>query len=268
MHNLVFVQYVFDKDEHEIDVKKHGNSKGNTPYYRTSHQTKEILKQQCGKEKSPTAIFHESIKNVGGVKNLENAAGHARNVRQVKYVKTSRVEQPSDQIMELNEMLKEGERDKEKAFVRKVETSSDPCVVLTTNHQLHDIVRFCTNPAKFSVLGVDPTFNFGKFYATVTTYRHLLLRTNNGVHPVRIGPVMVHNKKEASSYYELSSTMVKLKPEIRHTLVYGTDGEKALSDGLGWSFAGAQHLLCDLHMRHNVAVKLKVVLIWTNPWKS
>jgi hypothetical protein len=110
------VQYVFDKDEHEIDVKKHGNSKGNTPYYQTSHQTKEILKEQCGKEKSPTAIFHENIKNVGGVKNLENAAGHARNVRQVKYVKTSRVEQPSDQIMELNEMLKEGERDKEKAF--------------------------------------------------------------------------------------------------------------------------------------------------------
>jgi hypothetical protein len=117
-------------------------------------------------------------------------------------------------------------------------------------------VRFCTNPAKFSVLGVDPTFNFGKFYAT---YRHLLLCNNNGVHPVRIGPVMVHTKKQASSYYALSSPMVRLTPEIRHTLVNGTDGEKALSDGLGWSFAGAQHLLCDLHMKHNVAVKLKEV---------
>jgi hypothetical protein len=44
---------------------------------------------------------------------------------------------------------------------------------------------------------------------------------------------MIHNEKEASSYHKLSATMIKLKPEIRKTLVYGTDGEKALWDGFG-----------------------------------
>ena len=124
------------------------------------------------------------------------------------------------------------------------------------------MVRFCTNPAKFSVLGVDLTFSSGKYYVTATTYRHLLLRNENGVHPVRIGPVLVHNKKEASSYHELSSTMVKLNSEIRHTLAFGTDGEKA------WSLAGAQHLLCDLHLRDNISSKLKDLGINGDPAKT
>ena len=71
MHNLVFVQYVFDKNEHQINVAKHGNSKNNAPYYRTSEKTKEKLKDQCSDKISPTAVFHESIHNEGGVTHLE-----------------------------------------------------------------------------------------------------------------------------------------------------------------------------------------------------
>lgn len=94
-------------------------------------------------------------------------------------------------------MLKQGDREKENTFVRKVETSSDPCVVLTTDHQLKDVERFCTNPRQFSVLGVDPTFNFGKYYVTLTMYRYLLLRNKDGKNPVRIGPALIHHKKRA-----------------------------------------------------------------------
>ena len=97
-------------------------------------------------------------------------------------------------------MLKEDARDPDTAFVRKVDNSSDPCVVLASNQQLLDVERFCTNPAKFSVLGVDATFNFGRFYVTLTTYRHLLLWTKENCHPVRIGPTLLHHRKEAGSY--------------------------------------------------------------------
>lgn len=54
-------------------------------------------------------------------------------------------------MLELIEMLKQGERDPKKAFVHKVETSSNPCVILATDHQLNDIKRFCTNPSQFSI---------------------------------------------------------------------------------------------------------------------
>ena len=142
------------------------------------------------------------------------------------------------------------------AFLRKVDNSSDPCVVLASNQQLQDVERFCTNPAKFAVLGVDATFNFGKFYVTLTTYRHLLLRTKENCHLVRIGPTLLHHRKEAASYYELASTMVKLHAPTQNVLVYGTDGEKALSEGFGRPLPFALHLMCDIHMKDNIDSKL------------
>ena len=153
-------------------------------------------------------------------------------------------------------MLKEDARDPENAFVRKVDNSSDPCIVLATSQQLRDIERFCTNPAKFSVLGVDATFDFGKYYVTMTTYHHLLLRTKEDSHPVRSGPILLHHKKEPDSYYELSSTMIKLHGPTQNVLVYGTDGEKALAEGFGRPLPYALHLLCDIHMKDNISSKL------------
>lgn len=82
----------------------------------------------------------------------------ARNVQQIKNFH----EKPEDPMLDLIEMLKQGERDSKTAFVCKVETLSDVCIVLATDHQLSDIKRFCTNASQFSVLGVDPTFNFWK----------------------------------------------------------------------------------------------------------
>ena len=247
---------MFDGEEHSVKIKPHGNAKNNSSeYYRTSHTTMERLKE-LSKSDPPKTAFYKSIEEKGTISDFKNAADHARNVQQVKNVKKNAQEKPEDPMLELIEMLKQGERNPENAFVRKVETSSDPCVVLATNHQLNDIKRFCTNPSQFSVLGVDPTFNFGKYYVTLTTYRHLLLRNKDGKNPVRIGPTLIHHKKESSSYYELSSTMVKLNKNTQNVLVYGTDGETALGEGFGRPIPYAQHLLCDLHMKDNVMSKL------------
>ena len=103
---------------------------------------------------------------------------------------------------------------------------------------------------------MDATFNFGRFYVTLTTYRHSLLRTKENCHPVRIGPTLLHHRKEAGSYYELASTMVKLHAPSQNVLVYGTDGEKALSEGFGRPLPFALHLMCDIHMRDNIDSKL------------
>ncbi|KAK3735225.1 hypothetical protein QZH41_000224 [Actinostola sp. cb2023] len=259
-HELVFVQYVFDKEEHEVQVKAHGNSKDqSSEYYRTSHTTMENLKQ-IAESDPPKSVFYRSIEEKGSISDFKNAASHPRNIQQVKNLKKNIGEKPIDTVLELMEMLKEGNRDPENAFVRKVETASDPNVVLATNHQLKDIERFCTNPSQFCVLGVDPTFNFGKYYVTLTTYRHLL-RTKHGQHPVRIGPTLINHKKEAASYYELASTMVKLNANIQNVLVYGTDGEKALAEGFGRPLPFALHLLCDIHMKDNIISKLSELSI-------
>lgn len=143
-------------------------------------------------------------------------------------------------------MLKWGNRHKDNAFIRKVETSSDSCIVLTTDQQFKDMERFCTNVSQFSILGVDPTFNFGNYYVNLTSCRHLLLWPKEDKNPVQIGPTHIHNKKEPSSYYRLSSTTIKLDGKTQNVLVYGTDREKALSEGFGRPLPYAQHLLWDL----------------------
>ena len=158
------MQYIFDGEEHEVEEKAHGNLKDqSTTYHCMSHSTIERLK--VIPKVDPPQIKQKS--------------------------KNEKHEYP---IMELIDMLTQGSRDQKNAFIQKVETASDPCVVLTTDQQCK-VEWFCMNPSQFSVLGVDPTFNFGKFYITVTTYRHLLLRNKYSKNPVRIRPVLVQHEK-------------------------------------------------------------------------
>ena len=50
--------------------------------------------------------------------------------------------------------------------------------------------------------------------------------------------------------------MIKLNDKTQNILAYGTDGEKALSDGFGRPLPFAVHLMCDLHMKDNISSKL------------
>ena len=68
-------------------------------------------------------------------------------------------------------------------------------ISLMTDRQLNDIVRFFTKPHAISILGIDPTNNLGPCYVTITTYKHLLFSTEDGVPPVMLRPALIHTKK-------------------------------------------------------------------------
>ena len=70
---------------------------------------------------------------------------------------------------------KEQQGDLNTAFVQEVRCAPEPEVVCATQQQLTDIGRFCCDPQHFTVLGVGPSFNVGKFCYTLTTYRHLIV---------------------------------------------------------------------------------------------
>ena len=143
MHPLVFVQYIFEKAEHRVNVHGHSNSKKkSTRYYQTSHTTKERISTLCNQEKSPNMAVHESVAEEGGITKIRNAASHPSNVRQVIHIKSTTLEkQPNDHMLQLIEMQKEGVRDAEKAFVQKVKRSSDPCIILMMGHQVNYVVK-------------------------------------------------------------------------------------------------------------------------------
>ncbi len=46
------------------------------------------------------------------------------------------------------------------------------------------IIHFCTKVKNLCILGADATYNIGKYYVTLTTYRNLILRNKNGNAPM------------------------------------------------------------------------------------
>ena len=81
----------------------------------------------------------------------------------------------------------------ENSFVMLVLTQ-----VLATDAQLANIRRFCTVPGEACVLGIDPTFNLGKFYVTIT-YLHVENKISHSS-PTFFGLMFIHTEKKYETY--------------------------------------------------------------------
>ena len=148
-------------------------------------------------------------------------------------------------------------------FIRHVSIDSSPSCVLTTDAQLANIQRFCNVPGEACVLGIDPTFNLGKFYVTVTTYTYLHVENRiSHLSPTFFRPMFVHTEKTYEAYYHFFFTLLKLEPRIRDIIAVGTDGEQAIVKSLEALFPDSLiHLRCFVHMRDNIRRKLSDMLL-------
>ena len=136
------------------------------------------------------------------------------------------------------------------SFVRAVNGAPEPMAVLAFDWSLNDLERFCIGENS-TIISFDPAFSLGDFDVTVTTYRHPQLVNKFGNHPVMMGPLFIHECKKFETYHFFASTLVGLKPSLVNIGVFGTDGEKALSDALHSVFTKAIHFRCFLHLRGN-----------------
>ena len=84
-------------------------------------------------------------------------------------------------------------------FIQSVNFETSPSCVLSTDDQLQNVVRFCSNPGFACVLGIDPTFIMGKFYVTMTifTYTHVIGKGTD-ISTTLFGPLFVHTEKITS----------------------------------------------------------------------
>lgn len=164
---LAFVQYSFDRQEHPVDLKPHGNSKKEKPFTRTKPSTLSLLKESV-KTKPPRKALRD-VKNVlGGVMGAKLACDLPRDRKQVKNLKyNSDGPASTDVLAHVMQMCKDS-YDSEDVFVQSVEAVPEPMCVLATKQQLVDIECFCTGEPS-SVLSIDPTFNLGPFYVTPMT---------------------------------------------------------------------------------------------------
>ena len=75
-------------------------------------------------------------------------------------------------------------------------------------------------------------------------------------HPVILGPVLVHQQKDFSSFNYFASTLVSHDRRVRNLLAFGTDGDKAMVEAFAHNFPFALQLRCFLHLKRNVEEKL------------
>ena len=150
-----------------VVVPPHGNAKDLIYYRYTQKCTLSRIKEMEGKPKSVVAMLHNEA---GGGVGSSSASELPRNRRQVYNSKSSSapITKPGkiDPLIELVQRCKDllpGGR----KFIRTVNFDTSPSSVLATDHQLQNLVRFCTKPGAACVLGIDPTFNLGTFYVTV-----------------------------------------------------------------------------------------------------
>ena len=126
----------------------------------------------------------------------------------------------------------------------EVRTAPESSLVLANERQLADIERFGTR-SPFTVLGADPTLNICDYNVTITTYRHpLLLVKNDNIHPVMLGPILIHTSESFESYFTLPSTLIRLRPSYTSLKASGSDGELNVYSAFKSCSNKAQHLLC------------------------
>lgn len=243
----------------KLNIEPHGNSKCGKPFFPTLPSTLEaIAKSGSG---GPKSVISSVSASVGGVVNAYDSCSLPRNEQQVIDVRRRQkkvscgVVNPTDELAVV--MHKAYLEDGNNLFIRDMKTLREPAVVLASERQLNDLVKFCTDGNQFGIMTVDPTFSLGDFDVTMTTYRHLFLmckRTSN--HPVFIGPVLVHYKKSFSTYLFFACSLIGMRPELKSLRYFGTDGEEALYKAFKSAFPEAVHLLCSLHMKRNIKAKL------------
>ena len=264
LHCYSFLQNQFTSGERKIKVKQHGNaSKGSRPFKPSATSTMERLKELV-QTSTPKVAVNRLLEEKGGIENIcssgdiardrQQAANFRRNVKEKENKVASSC---SDPLLTVMDRCKREQADSKVTFIREVSSAPEMLIVLANNFQLAEVKQFCTNPARFSVLGVDVTFNVGEYYVCLTTYRDLMLKTKSGVHPVMLGPILLHQRKLFSSYYTLPATMIRYDPDLQGILAFGTDGELALSKAFESAFPFAVHLLCDMHMEDTITSKMK-----------
>lgn len=92
---------------------------------------------------------------------------------------------------------------------------------------------------------------------TMCTYQNFKIVNKFGVHPIMIGPTLIHSSKDHSNFSVLFEEVIKRKPSLSSLKAYGTDGEKAISNAASKVFPFAVHLRCANHLKDNITVQLR-----------
>ncbi len=213
-----------------------------------------MLKEEA-QTANPKEVISKVSAKVGGVVGARGPGQLPRGEGQVSMAKRKCKADEGDELFIIMQNAKAGER-----YVRAVKAAPEPAIVVASDKQLQDVVRFCavTGESEFSILTVDPTFCLGDFECTPTTYRNLLLESKRyKTSPIFLGPILLHYHKNIGTFLFFASTLVSLNRGLQCLRSFGTDGEGALIDSFSHEFRYSIHLYCFIHVRNNIKQQLQ-----------
>ncbi|KAL9953121.1 hypothetical protein ACROYT_G040483 [Oculina patagonica] len=261
VNNVACVQYVYEKEEVQFGMKPHKSSKGDkgVPYTRTKPSVVRNLDQKLTSV-GPKDAVSLATQESGGVMKVGCLSDLPRGPRQGYYRKQLQKDslpshvQGGEKQDELLEVLLKMKTDKQ-PLVRKVSIEKEnTTIVIASDDQLKSLTRFSTSEIDFCIVQIDPTFRLGPYECTPISYRDLLLkRKRTGKNPLRLGPVLIHYRKDQNTYSGFLQTLIDLKPELQGVLSTGTDGELALVNAIEEKLPNAQDrsLRCFRHLQEN-----------------
>ena len=209
----LYVQYRFSGTEHSVIVQPHGNSKKILrPYKRTCPSSLQDLREELKQHPPKRAIFKVDKKR-GGIANISCVGDLPRNSLQATRIKNkvSSVSKSSDPLQSLVIKFKQQHGSPDQ-YIQSIRLVPDPVVVLFNRAQLDDLMQFCASSNRASVLGIDVTFNLGKFYVTLCTYQNFKVINERGKHPIMVGPALIHSLKDQSNFAVLFQEMTSKMP--------------------------------------------------------
>ena len=216
-----------------------------------------MIKSEC-ETAGPKQAIHRVSEKVGGLMSSSCPGQLPRNEHQARYSKSVAMcseYNPADELYSI--MFQAKQEDASCTFIRDIKVLPDPAIVLASDYQLRDLVRFGTDSTEHCILTVDPTFSLGEFDVTRITYRHLLLELRRtGKPPICVGPILIHYRKTFPTYLFFVSSLIGLQKELKNIQAFGIDGEESLSDAIRHGFPLAIHLGCQIHKRRNIEAKL------------
>ena len=223
VNNVACVQYVFAKEEEKFALKPHNSSKNGkgVPNTRTTPSVVRNLDQKLiavGPKDAVSLTTRES----GGVVNVECLSelprgpcqGYYRNQLQ-KASLPSHVQgkEKKDELLEVILKMKT----EKGPFVQKITIEKkNTTIVIASDKQLNDLAKFSTSEIDFCTVQIDPTFRLGPYKCTPISYRNLMMkRKRTGKSPLELGPVLIHYRKDQTTFSSFLQTLIDLKPQVQ-----------------------------------------------------
>ena len=121
--------------EQALDIKPHGNSKTEEPYFRTSISTIKSLKSNLKGASSKEALEKVSTER-GGEMSAKSAGSLPRNRQQVYNIK--RQLRPADPVYNLILEMQNLDQSND-SFVRELKLSPEPSVIMACDYQIAEV---------------------------------------------------------------------------------------------------------------------------------